>query len=70
MKYNNRIGKKNYFFNLKFPESLEIDTMNDVEILKIYIMKLIDVTLRDGGHAVKFNWSLSLARNFIHFFRE
>ena len=36
--------------------------MNDVEILKIYIMKLIDVTLRDGGHAVKFNWSLSLAQ--------
>ena len=25
-------------------------------------MKLIDVTLRDGGHAVKFNWSLSLAQ--------
>ena len=26
-------------------------------------MKIIDVTLRDGGHAVKFNWSLELAQD-------
>ena len=26
-------------------------------------MKIIDVTLRDGGHAVKFNWSLKLAQD-------
>lgn len=37
LKYNNRIGKKNYFFNLKFPESLEIDTLNDLEILNKFI---------------------------------
>ena len=27
-------------------------------------MKLIDVTLRDGGHAVKFNWSFKLAQEY------
>jgi 4-hydroxy 2-oxovalerate aldolase len=26
-------------------------------------MKIIDVTLRDGGHAVKFNWSIKLAQD-------
>ena len=25
-------------------------------------MKIIDVTLRDGGHAVNFNWDISFAR--------
>ena len=44
--------------------------MNDIEIFKKnYIMKLIDVTLRDGGHAVKFNWSLSLAQELYSLFR-
>ena len=27
-------------------------------------MKLIDVTLRDGGHAVNFNWNFSFAKKF------
>ena len=26
-------------------------------------MKLIDVTLRDGGHAVNFNWDFAFARD-------
>lgn len=27
-------------------------------------MKIIDVTLRDGGHAVKFDWDINLARKY------
>ena len=27
-------------------------------------MNIIDVTLRDGGHAVEFNWPIELARNY------
>lgn len=30
-------------------------------------MQIIDVTLRDGGHAVKFNWSLKLAQDLYSF---
>ena len=26
-------------------------------------MKFIDVTLRDGGHAVNFNWNFAFARD-------
>lgn len=33
-------------------------------------MKFIDVTLRDGGHAVKFNWSLSLAQELYSLMSE
>jgi len=29
-------------------------------------MNLIDVTLRDGGHAVKFNWSMSFAQEYYN----
>jgi 4-hydroxy 2-oxovalerate aldolase len=28
-------------------------------------MKIIDVTLRDGGHAVKFDWDINLAREYF-----
>ena len=33
MEINNRLGKKNYYYNLNFPESLELDVKNDVKIL-------------------------------------
>lgn len=33
MEINNRLGRKNYYYNLKFPESLELDVKNDVKIL-------------------------------------
>ena len=29
-------------------------------------MKIIDVTLRDGGHAVKFDWPIGFAQEFYH----
>ena len=34
MKYNNRLGKKNYFYDLQFPESLELDNMNDLKLMR------------------------------------
>ena len=30
MKYNNRIGKKPYYYEIKFPESVEIDNYEDL----------------------------------------
>ena len=34
LKYNNRLGKKNYFYNLDFPESLELDNIKDVKLMR------------------------------------
>ena len=34
LKYNNRLGKKNYFYDLNFPESLELDNMSDVKLMR------------------------------------
>ena len=31
-KYNNRIGKKPYYYELKFPESVEIDNKEDLDL--------------------------------------
>ncbi len=33
-KYNNRIGKKPYYYELKFPESIEIDNKEDLELAR------------------------------------
>ncbi len=34
LKYNNRLGKKNYFYDLSFPESLELDNYKDVRLMR------------------------------------
>jgi CMP-N-acetylneuraminic acid synthetase len=34
MKYKNRLGNKNFFYELEFPESLELDNSNDVKIMR------------------------------------
>ena len=34
LKYNNRLGKKNYFYDLDFPESLELDNVKDVKLMR------------------------------------
>ena len=34
LKYNNRLGKKNYFYDLGFPESLELDNYKDVKLMR------------------------------------
>jgi CMP-N-acetylneuraminic acid synthetase len=34
LKYNNRLGKKNFFYNLDFPESLELDNNKDVNLMR------------------------------------
>tara|TARA_B100000003_G_scaffold199836_1_gene206043 strand:- start:153 stop:269 length:117 start_codon:yes stop_codon:yes gene_type:complete len=34
MKYNNRIGKKPFFYELNFPESVEIDTIEDLNLAR------------------------------------
>ena len=34
MKYNNRIGKKPFFYELNFPESVEIDTVEDLNLAR------------------------------------
>lgn len=34
MKYKNRLGKKNYFYSLSYPESLEIDNHNQLYLAK------------------------------------
>ena len=34
LKYNNRLGKKNYFYDLDFPESLELDNLKDVKLMR------------------------------------
>ena len=35
MKYNNRIGKKPYYFEVKFPESIEIDVKEDLDLARL-----------------------------------
>ena len=37
LKYNNRLGNKNYFYELQFPESIELDNMNDVKLMRSLI---------------------------------
>tara|TARA_A100001015_G_scaffold137183_1_gene152165 strand:+ start:741 stop:1406 length:666 start_codon:yes stop_codon:yes gene_type:complete len=32
LKYNNRLGKNTYFFPIKFPETIEIDTHSDIDV--------------------------------------
>ena len=32
LKYNNRVGKKPYFYEITFPESIEIDTIEDLKL--------------------------------------
>tara|TARA_B100000902_G_C27294229_1_gene908965 strand:+ start:1450 stop:2109 length:660 start_codon:yes stop_codon:yes gene_type:complete len=34
IKYNNRIGKKPFFYELNFPESVEIDTIEDLNLAR------------------------------------
>jgi CMP-N-acetylneuraminic acid synthetase len=34
LKYNNRLGKKNYFYDLGFPESLELDNNKDIKLMR------------------------------------
>ena len=34
LKYNNRLGKKNFFYDLDFPESLELDNTKDVKLMR------------------------------------
>jgi N-acylneuraminate cytidylyltransferase len=34
LKYNNRIGKKPFFYEINFPESVEIDTIDDLNLAK------------------------------------
>ena len=34
MKYNNRIGKKPFYYELNFPESVEIDTIEDLNLAR------------------------------------
>ena len=32
LKYNNRVGKKPYFYEITFPESIEIDTIEELKL--------------------------------------
>lgn len=32
LKHNNRLGKNTYFFPIKFPETIEIDTYSDIDV--------------------------------------
>ena len=34
MKYNNRLGKKPYYFEMNFPESIEIDVKEDLDLAR------------------------------------
>ena len=34
LKYNNRMGKKPYFFEINYPENIEIDTMDDLKLAR------------------------------------
>ena len=34
MKYNNRVGKKPYYYEISFPESVEIDTKEDLNLAR------------------------------------
>ena len=34
MKYNNRLGKKPYYFEMNFPESIEIDMKEDLDLAR------------------------------------
>ena len=34
MRYNNRIGKKPFYYELNFPESVEIDTIEDLNLAR------------------------------------
>ena len=34
LKYSNRLGKKNFFYKLNFPESFELDNKNDIKIMR------------------------------------
>ena len=34
MKYNNRIGKKPYYYEINFPESIEIDSQEDLNLAR------------------------------------
>ena len=62
MKYNNRIGKP-YYYEIKFPELVEIDNYEDLILARKYANY---VTLRDGGHVRDFNWPINLLRISIH----
>lgn len=35
MKYNNRIGKKPYYYEINFPESVEIDNKEDLQLARL-----------------------------------
>ena len=35
LKYNNRIGKKPYYYEINFPESVEIDTQEDLKLARM-----------------------------------
>jgi N-acylneuraminate cytidylyltransferase len=35
LKFKNRLGKKNFFYNLTFPENIEIDTYEDLKIARL-----------------------------------
>ncbi len=35
LKYNNRIGKKPYYYEINFPESVEIDTKEDLKLARM-----------------------------------
>lgn len=37
MKYNNRLGKKNYYYELSYPESLELDNNDDVRLMRGFL---------------------------------
>ncbi len=34
MKYNNRIGKKPFYYEINYPEALEIDTYDDLYLAR------------------------------------
>jgi hypothetical protein len=62
IKYKNRIGKNPFYYELDFPESIEIDNKEDLYLAR-KICSIIDVTLRDGGHAKDFDWPLVYAKD-------
>ena len=35
MKYNNRLGNKNFFYKINYPESIEIDNYNDLKLARM-----------------------------------
>ena len=35
MKYNNRMGKKPFYYEINFPESVEIDTYEDLKLARL-----------------------------------